>query len=360
MMWKREFKRHFIIYFVVSFVALGVFAATRIMFIYADGIQDDNIKTMEGFGVVKFLFIFDIFMSVLIALLSSLTEVFVFKKLIDRHMSIGLKLLFDIVSRSVVIVLVMLTSRNFISSLFTHIGGDVSLKNAEMLPMLVFLAFTVTLCSIITEIDRKLGPGNIWKFLSGKFYKPREEERIFMFVDLKDSTRIAEQLGHLEFSRMLRDCFQDFSVVDNYGAEIYQYVGDEVVISWPLKKGLKKNNFLKAFFAFVMELQKRESYYMKNYGLLPFFKAGVHYGPIVVSEVGDIKREISYHGDTINTTARIQGMCNENKSQLLISEALFDIVEKADHISFVEVGNVQLKGKEKQVKLYKVSAAIIM
>lgn len=121
---------------------------------------------------------------------------------------------------------------------------------------------------------------------------------------------------------------------------------------------LNSANFIKAFFAFTDEIHKRESHYVSNYGLLPYFKAGVHYGPIVVSEVGDIKREISYHGDTINTASRIQGMCNQFNSQLLVSDLVFQSLKETSQWSLLEAGNVQLKGKLKEVKLYKVERLV--
>ena len=86
-------------------------------------------------------------------------------------------------------------------------------------------------------MDRKLGPGILFQYLTGKYFKPREEERIFMFMDLKSSTAIAEKAGHIMYSKLIQDCYQELTtpVKDNKG-EIYQYVGDEVVICWKTKK----------------------------------------------------------------------------------------------------------------------------
>ena len=175
-----------------------------------------------------------------------------------------------------------------------------------------------------------------------------------MFIDLKGSTTIAEKIGHKKYSLLLQECFRDFSVVAKYNAKVYQYVGDEVVISW---KAENKNyqQFLYAFFAFQKVLQKRKEYYQKNYGLAPIFKAGANSGPVIVTEVGEIKREITYHGDTLNTAARIQGKCNIFNSNMLISESLYDIVKSNADYSFEDVGCIELKGKKEEVKLFKVT-----
>lgn len=93
-----------------------------------------------------------------------------------------------------------------------------------------------SLIEIFYEIDRKLGQGVLLKFLLGQYYQPKEEERVFLFMDLKSSTFYAEKLGHFKYSRLIQDCFKDISsaVVKNH-AQIYQYVGDEVVLTWNLK-----------------------------------------------------------------------------------------------------------------------------
>jgi len=128
-----------------------------------------------------------------------------------------------------------------------------------------------------------------------------------------------------------------------------------VVLTWCNKKGFQKNNYLHAFYAFKDELKKRSDYYLKNYGIEPFFKAGVHAGLIVTTEVGELKREISYHGDTINTAARIQGLCNEFDAELLISSAVYELTERKSEVNFIDKGLMDLKGKNQDVQIYKVN-----
>jgi len=131
--------------------------------------------------------------------------------------------------------------------------------------------------SFIRIANDKFGRGVFFNMLLGKYKKPKEEERILMFVDLKDSTKIAEQLGHETYSRFIQECFKDLnSVLRKYDAEVYQYVGDEAVISWVNKRGFKNNNCINLFFAFQNGLLNRSEYYLSEYGYQPEFKAGVH------------------------------------------------------------------------------------
>ena len=176
-----------------------------------------------------------------------------------------------------------------------------------------------------------------------------------MFIDLKSSTTIAEKIGHYKFSQLIQDCFSDISVVEKYEAEVYQYVGDEAVLTWSEKKALKKLNYVHAFFAFRNRLESKKEYYQNTYGVIPEFKAGANLGMCTVTEVGDLKREICYHGDTLNTAARIEELCNDYEADFLVSESLHEKLEHQAGFIFEHVGHVELKGKVNKVGIFKVS-----
>ena len=212
------------------------------------------------------------------------------------------------------------------------------------------------LFSLFRQVNLMLGPGVLSKLMKGEFYNPREEDRIFMFLDLRSSTEMAEKLGHLRYSQLIQDCFNDLAVVAQTNAQIYQYVGDEAVLTWPSESGLKNENCLNAYFCFKEQIDKREEHYLSKYGYKPFFKAGLNLGKVMVAEVGHNKKEIAYHGDTINTAARIQGMCNEFESEMLISEQLKNALGKATSFATKYMGDIPLKGKADHVAIYSVSA----
>ena len=209
---------------------------------------------------------------------------------------------------------------------------------------------------ILRQVNLFLGSNNLWRLLRGKFYTPREEERIFMFLDLKSSTKHAEKLGHIKYSKMIQDCFNDLGVVIEDESEIYQYVGDEVILTWKLQDGLRNHNCINAYFNFKQQLNKRQEHYISNYNLNPHFKAGVHTGIVTVTEVGKYKKEIAYHGDTINTAARIQGKCNEFNQELLISGNLKNQLGTTK-FNFNKLDSIALRGKEKKVLIYAVHKA---
>lgn len=284
------------------------------------------------------------------------------EKKIYKSVSLGKAMLIGLSSFTVVVLLLL----TFAMRAFTRIVGlefnwdtySEFMFSKEMM-LLVFYFFLVAfLTDIFKQIDKKLGPGNLWRMIKGEFYQPKEDERIFMFLDLKSSTSIAEKIGHLQYSKLIQDCFKDLYVVEKYQAEVYQYVGDEAVLTWSKDIGLANSNCLRAFFAFKEKLKSKSEYYTKRYGLVPEFKAGLNIGEIVVAEVGEIKTEIAYHGDTINTAARIQEQCNVLERSILISEKLKASLALDSNFSSSHVGDILLKGKSSKVNVYSVETSI--
>ena len=229
------------------------------------------------------------------------------------------------------------------------------LFSTRLLMTMLWWGFTIMMSLFILQVADKFGQGVLLNFLLGKYHKPKEENRIFMFMDLRSSTTYAEKLGHIKYSQLIQDCFFDVTeIIRRYEAKIYQYVGDEVVLSWELDKGIQNNNCINTYFAYDKLLNSKSNYYKKKYGIVPEFKAGVNSGFVTVAEVGELKKELAYHGDVLNTAARIQGKCNEYKSKLLISEEIKNKLDEKSNHSFELIGNIKLKGKEQSVNIYDV------
>ncbi len=218
----------------------------------------------------------------------------------------------------------------------------------------LFWFFLVMLTIIGLHVNEKYGQGVLGKLIIGKYLRPREEERIFMFVDIKSSTTIAEQLGHLRFFELLNDFYRDLTNPIIYKAgEIYQYVGDEIVISWPMEDGLKNANCLRCFYDIKATLEKLSGEYKKKYGLVPVVKAGLHFGPVTTGEIGVIKKDIVFSGDVMNTASRIQAQCNRFGVDILLSKPLLDKLKlPPDEFARKRVGMIELRGKRQRVELY--------
>jgi len=211
--------------------------------------------------------------------------------------------------------------------------------------------------SFINQINKKFGPGILIPMLLGRYRDPVEQERLFMLLDMKSSTTIAEKLGHRRYSSLVRDSFLDINqVLFEHQAEIYQYVGDEIVVSWLVTRNFDDTICLDFFFGCQQQFRKRIEYYKDNYGMVPEFKAGAHRGLVMAVEVGDIKREIAYHGDTLNTAARIQSVCNQYGKMLLVSAEIAEAVAPDTDYVIEPVGEIELKGKGEPTRLFAVES----
>jgi adenylate cyclase len=229
------------------------------------------------------------------------------------------------------------------------------LASPGQLVLVVYALVIYSLLVFFLQINHLLGEGILWKFILGKYHKPREEERIFMFLDMNSSTTIAEQLGHVRFYSLLNELFHEISQpVLQTKAEIYQYVGDEVVLTWEVKHGLKNSNCLKTFFMFKENLLRNSDNYFKNFGVKPAFKAGLHFGKVVSAQIGDLKREIVYNGDVLNTTSRIQNECNKYQRDCLVSGTLMNRLQQANGFQWERIDTVTLRGKETEIELFSV------
>ena len=181
----------------------------------------------------------------------------------------------------------------------------------------------------------------------------KEVERVFMFLDIISATTIAEKLGHLKYFELLNNFFDDLAEpINAYQGEIYQYVGDEVVVSWPLNKGIENGNCLKCFFSIADTINNLEEKYLDKYQMVPDFKAGIHCGKVITGVVGGYKREVVYTGDVLNTTSRIEGQCNYYKVNLLFSNDLKEKITILNGYDIREIGKINLRGKKADTRLF--------
>lgn len=244
---------------------------------------------------------------------------FFFDKEVFRNKPLGKLIILKSIVSLLLLLVVFLIIRYFLfeAIIVPSLKGYAPVINNKvwndfLIMILIYCFFMTLIINFIIQVNKKFGPGVLLPLLLGKYRSPKEEERAFLFMDLKSSTTIAESLGHLRYSAFIRDSFIDINkVLKLYDAEIYQYVGDEIVISWRIEAWLEKIACVQFFFACQQQFKSRSEYYLKAYGTIPVFKAGLHMGKVTAVEIGETKRDIAYHGDTLNTAARIQSKCNE-------------------------------------------------
>jgi adenylate cyclase len=291
-----------------------------------------------------------------------ITEYYLDKK-IFRKLSLGKVLLFKTFISISLFALLLLIFRFvlfdfFVAPVLAPAGVRLTETSWDYLFFLLLIYFfcMTLVITFINQVNRKYGPGVLVPLLLGRYRSPKEEERIFMFMDLKSSTSAAETLGHLKYSSFIRDCFSDINeMLYPFSAQVYQYVGDEIVLMWPSSEGLREHFCIRFFFEVRKQFESRADHYISNYGFIPQFKAGLHMGKVTAVEIGEIKKDIAYHGDTLNTAARIQSVCNDHGSDLLASEHLIEQIGVHERFAYNHFGKILLKGKLEEVGIVAVN-----
>ncbi len=236
-------------------------------------------------------------------------------------------------------------------------GLETFLENAQPGKTLMFSLVLTFLVQTSSDIERLLGKHVFRGLLLGKYKRPRKENRFVMFLDIAGSTSIAESIGDIQFHAFLNDFFCDIArpIVNHHG-EIYKYVGDEVIITWNEKNGIQNNNAVMVQESVRRALVRKTDYYVLRYGLTPVFRCGLHFGPVVMGEMGLTRQEIAFSGDVMNTTARIQGECRPRNEDFLVSRAVIDRMSNLsdEQLTITDQGSVSLRGKSRDIAIVSV------
>ena len=174
--------------------------------------------------------------------------------------------------------------------------------------ILVPVAFLVVPFFILLHQLRQLiGERTLRDIVWGRYHRPRTEERFFLFVDITGSTPLAERLGPESIHRFLNRVFQIASnPIDLHAGEVYQYVGDEMVITWRVPEGRASARPISGYFAIQRAIAESAANFEREFGAVPGLRAALHAGSVITGEVGGSRRAIVFHGDVMNTTSRIE------------------------------------------------------
>ncbi|MBL8022129.1 MAG: adenylate/guanylate cyclase domain-containing protein [Leptospirales bacterium] len=218
------------------------------------------------------------------------------------------------------------------------------------------VAIVVLLCvNFVMRVGQLIGGRVLVNFLFGRYNRPREENRIFLFLDITDSVQITERLGALRAHSVISRFFFDVAqIVMEHGGETHRYIGDETVVTWPQDGGVRRAAWLRCILAIRKYASEMAPSYEQEFGINLRFRAGMHCGPVVAGEVGDNKREIVYFGDTVNTSARIEAYCKETSDSILFSRELLAATNMPLDVTTESLGMIRLRGRETPIELFRI------
>jgi adenylate cyclase len=267
----------------------------------------------------------------------------------DLALSSTIVLALFLVGRAVGQVVVRLDPRRFLTS-FT----DPHIFYA--LPYFVIVAVTT---HFLLQMNRMIGANVLGYFAAGVYRHPKAEERIFLFLDLQGSTQLAERLGSARYFELLRRFVDELTEpVLEAGGEIYQYAGDEVVITWRIEAGLSQANCVRCFFDIRAAVARNADRYERSFGAVPRFRGGLHGGTVTAGEIGDLRQQIVFVGDILNTAARLEEYAKRAGLDLVVSGPLLQRLALPPGLEARPCGDLEIRGKEARVAAFSVTGAV--
>jgi class 3 adenylate cyclase len=223
-------------------------------------------------------------------------------------------------------------------------------------PRIVAICFLAALLfGMAFELIRLVGSRMLFSVALGRYRRPVREERVLMFLDLAGSTSLAEAMGELRVQNLLTRFFFDIDeAITANGGEVHAYVGDEVIVTWPLDGKTAEGHCIDCFFAITDCIAEKADSYRKEFGMVPSFRAGLHAGPVAISECGSSRRQLAYFGDTVNVTARLQEYCKEAKRNVLLSADLLRHIRPRADLLVEALGPAQLTGRAAAMEIFTV------
>jgi adenylate cyclase len=184
---------------------------------------------------------------------------------------------------------------------------DQQIVDMPPMPSIAFWLVVMSAFIVVLQTSRLIGDRTLRDVVFGRYHRSRGEERFFLFVDIAGSTPLAERIGPDAVHRFLGEVFRLASdPIDDHHGEVFQYVGDEIVITWTVAEGRDAARPVACFFAIQQALERAAPDFEREFGAVPRLRAALHAGPVITGEVGGSRRAIVYHGDVMNTTSRIE------------------------------------------------------
>jgi adenylate cyclase len=241
--------------------------------------------------------------------------------------------------------------------LLPRLAGQAPLdRHTELLTIGVSLVTTLIFV-IALQVAGLLGRRTFRNLMLGRYRRPRAERRFFLFVDVIGSTAIAERLGPLQAHRFLAAVFSATAepVAASHG-EIYQYVGDEIVVTWTEAEGRPEARPLRCFFLMEEALRDQKDAFRAQFAAEPGLRAALHLGEVIAGEVGEVRRAIVYHGDVMNTASRLEQATRDLGCRFIASADAIESFDSTAEFQLKNLGDLNLRGHKQPIRAWAVEA----
>ena len=270
-----------------------------------------------------------------------------------------LPLLSELIVRSLVMTLVIVLVG--VALQFVLYGDPYRLHGFKLdwftgtLPWIIALGLVISfMIGAFTEAARMIGASMHVNVALGTYHRPKREQLLVMFLDLAKSTQLAEAMGELKVHDLITSFFFDIEAsITAHGGAVHAYVGDEVIVTWPLDADPARNTrCLDCCVAIDRTMAGLADTYQRAFAVVPQFRAALHCGPVIVSECGSAKRQLAFFGDTMNVTARLCEYCKQANYHLVVSADLLSHLTIPPDLAVGTGETIALRGRHKPMEVH--------
>jgi len=186
-----------------------------------------------------------------------------------------------------------------------------------------------------------------------------QRENVALIVtDLRGFTTMSEEMDSQQLVAQLNE-YLSLMVDDIFSrrGSVDKFIGDAILAVWGHVKseGAVQDATLAIEAAQLMkESLRRLNADWESRGLKTFHMGiGINFGEVIFGNIGSSRKmEPTVIGDAVNTASRIEGLTKDYGRDLLIGEAVADLVKYSFRLQFID--KVTMKGKTKPVRIYSV------
>ena len=268
----------------------------------------------------------------------------------------GIHPLLSILLYTVVVAILFVAATNFSHLLLRDVYPSPVPYNR--LPFVLPRVIAIAVVGIVVmRAVHFIGIDTLFHLMIGTYHRPVIEKKVIVFLDINDSTGLAERLGAMQIKSLVGKFLFDLSrPITDYGGEIYLYKGDGLIALWDWQEAIQDSKILRTIDAIFATLRRGEEEYRRQFGVVPTFRIGVHGGDVVVSEQGDTKRSIGIYGITINIASRMEEAAKAHGVLCAISgDVAQELAESEDRLR--PIGSEKIKGISAELPIFEYRVA---
>lgn len=197
------------------------------------------------------------------------------------------------------------------------------------------------------------------EILSGRVSLDGErKEATILFADLRNFTPLVAVTPAKDLIYMLNSYFNEISqAIEKNGGLILQFIGDEVeaVFGAPLARKGHEADAVKTALDMRVRLDRLNRDFLEKGIPTMAHGVGIHTGPVLAAKVGNVDRSTySLIGDTVNMASRIQELSKQFKTDILVSQEMYDVLK--GQYEFVAMPEVKVQGKDTPIQVYSIGS----